>query len=673
MAVPQSEIRRVPFHGADELARRKESPVLIVSREQHDVARRLLPAFVILSAPVGEDVLDIDAAELQGRDVVLWVDGKDEWELDGVLSEVVSRLSVRLRTLRGNAATDLEAMGWTTNKVIGWAKENAKQWGSGNVTPIKSSDPEPETYLDTSETWVPPARNGIKYDLRPWQTPIDIFGEMRTPDLHPDWLPEPIRAYVWDQATLLGCDPGSVALGCLVAAATCIDDKIKLQPKHHDYGWQESARIWGAVVAEPSSKKTPALKRGIAHLNKIDVQWQIENEGKMKKHAKEMRLYVKREKAHVAAEASGRTVGTLDEAPEPPPIKRLVVNDSTVEALAQILKDNPRGVMVFRDELSGWFGSFDGYRGNLGAAGMDRASWLEFYNGGPRRIDRIGRGSQLVPNWGGCILGGIQPNAIRKLAKYLPEDGLMQRFIFVCPKGDGDEQDRAPDRAALERWRAVVDQLVSIIPGENPVRMSDGATEVRLEFETDRKTLLQGGLLNEAARVALGKWDGLFARLCLTFHCIECADSKRHPQDHTVSRETASMVREIMMRYLLHHAWSMYHEILGTSERMTHVRWIGGHILSKACSEFSQRDILRAYSKWGETTDLEQREIMNMLEDSGWVQGVHTRPGGPPKRWVVNPSVHEVWQSVAAAERAKRAELRARCLSLLKGVDSEPE
>ncbi|MGC8625428.1 MAG: DUF3987 domain-containing protein [Phycisphaerae bacterium] len=36
-------------------------------------------------------------------------------------------------------------------------------------------------------------------------------------------------------------------------------------------------------------------------------------------------------------------------------------SDSTVEALASVLAENPRGVLLERDELQGWFASFDRY------------------------------------------------------------------------------------------------------------------------------------------------------------------------------------------------------------------------------------------------------------------------------------------------------------------------
>jgi len=55
--------------------------------------------------------------------------------------------------------------------------------------------------------------------------------------------------------------------------------------------------------------------------------------------------------------------------------RRYVVNDSTIEKLGEILNQNPRGVLAFRDELTGFVRQMDrdGHE-------QDRA----FYCTGPR-------------------------------------------------------------------------------------------------------------------------------------------------------------------------------------------------------------------------------------------------------------------------------------------------
>jgi hypothetical protein len=37
-----------------------------------------------------------------------------------------------------------------------------------------------------------------------------------------------------------------------------------------------------------------------------------------------------------------------------PPCRRHIVNDPTAEKLGELLRDNPHGLLQFRDELVGW-------------------------------------------------------------------------------------------------------------------------------------------------------------------------------------------------------------------------------------------------------------------------------------------------------------------------------
>ena len=115
---------------------------------------------------------------------------------------------------------------------------------------------------------------------------------------------------------------------------------------------------------------------------------------------------------------------------DPPPQVRVRLEDTTIEAAQEVLKDSPDGVLLSQDELSGWFGSMDKYNSHRGAA-KDRGFWLQSFNGGPYAFNRIGRGPGLVPNLSVSLLGGIQPDLIRKLAADAHDDGMLQRMFPI--------------------------------------------------------------------------------------------------------------------------------------------------------------------------------------------------------------------------------------------------
>jgi hypothetical protein len=63
---------------------------------------------------------------------------------------------------------------------------------------------------------------------------------------------------------------------------------------------------------------------------------------------------------------------------------RIVTDDPTIERFARLIGENPKGMLLYRDELSGWIGSHDRY----GGAGGDRPFYLQAYGGRPYVVDR---------------------------------------------------------------------------------------------------------------------------------------------------------------------------------------------------------------------------------------------------------------------------------------------
>src|SRR5690606_38307408 len=149
------------------------------------------------------------------------------------------------------------------------------------------------------------------------------------------------------------------------------------------------------------------------------------------------------------------------------------------EAVPEILRDHPRGILCYQDELSGWFASMDAYKASGKGANKDRAHWLEAFNGGRRTIDRITRGNLIIPNWSACVLGGIQPDAIRNVASSMGNDGLMQRFLIIVAQPAQRDVDRKPDMKAMEDYKNLFDALIALQPSEALVHFDDAAHECR--------------------------------------------------------------------------------------------------------------------------------------------------------------------------------------------------
>jgi hypothetical protein len=495
-------------------------------------------------------------------------------------------------------------------------------------------------------------------------TPIDLFSEVVTAGHVPmpaGALPAVIEAFARDEAGRLGVDHGPLALACIVVASAAAHGGWRIQPKEHDPRWTESPRLWGGLIGGPGTKKSPIIAAALRPLVALERGWTEADAPAEAEHKIAEAVYQKKLAGYVDKAAKGEAADKPTK-PLPPPRRRKVVQDVTIEKLGDILMDNEWGVIAVEDELAGWIASFDAYRDGRGT-GKDRAAWLELYNGGRRAVDRVRRGSAVVPNWSACLLGGIQPDVIGRLAGKLADDGLLQRFIFAhVPESDGSGEDRAPEWAAVDGYRDVIGALAEMPAGEKPVTLGAEAQAERAKVEAMAGAVMALPTTPAAFKGHLLKWPGLFARLCLVFHLIDAAgevtDELIPTAPPVLSAGTARRVATFMKQYLLPNATSLY-ALAGSSPATDHARWVADYILARGCNEISSRDIGRAYRQLREDTPARQRAT-DILVTVGWLDPVTQRPGQPATKWAVNPLVHQLFADRAEQERQRRESERRR-------------
>jgi hypothetical protein len=155
------------------------------------------------------------------------------------------------------------------------------------------------------------------------------------------------------------------------------------------------------------------------------------------------------------------------------------------------------------------------------------------------------------------------------------------------------------------------------------------------------------------------KLNGLFARLLLTIHAIECSPRFRTDLFEVVSEATARRARDLMVRFFIPHAVRIYTDYFGgCDERGTDVQWVAGHILAHRYERFTERDLYRAEKKYAEDRPRLHRAIRT-LADCGWLDPVTPRrPADKPTAWTVNPLVHTQFADRAEQERQRREAVR---------------
>ena len=96
-----------------------------------------------------------------------------------------------------------------------------------------------------------------------------------------------------------------------------------------------------------------------------------------------------------------------------PKMARAWLNDATVEALARRLAENPRGCLLWRDELSGWAQSMNSYKGGKGS---DRQFFLSLWSSMATAVDRVSEVNPLILDQPFlAITGMIQPDTVEAL------------------------------------------------------------------------------------------------------------------------------------------------------------------------------------------------------------------------------------------------------------------
>jgi putative DNA primase/helicase len=387
-------------------------------------------------------------------------------------------------------------------------------------------------------------------------------------------------------------------------------------------------------------------------LNQIQTEWRQQHEGALTDYAREKEEYelqcaAWREQYKANTKKRKEAPDRPENEPEEPKLRRLIVNDATFEALHQTMSENPAGILVVRDELTGWWSQLD----RAGREG-ERAFCLQAWNGDTgHTIDRIGRGTIHVEACCMSMLGGIQPGRLRSyLVDALEDgpsnDGLIQRFqLLVWPDTalDWNYVDRPPDAALEQQAERVFRKLVEL-DAENPARFrfTADAQELFIEWLTELEAKLRGDELHPALISHLSKYRSLMPTLAVLFQLAEMAAGNADAD--TVSLHHTQQAAA-WCEYLESHARRVYSCIV--TPQLRAARELADKIRHRKVGTdglFSCRDVyLKGWS--GLDSPEAVKQAAEILQDAGWVRDLSADSGPfggrPSNRYEVNPGVRE--------------------------------
>ena len=287
-------------------------------------------------------------------------------------------------------------------------------------------------------------------------------------------------------------------------------------------GWISRPIIYMVLVGSPSCGKTPPLQQAVAPLLKLDGEYDMI-------YCKEMETYRRWERMS----AKQREKHSLPEAMKMPQRKCHVVVDSTVEALIEALRDNPRGVLIYKDEIDSLLSNFNRYNGS------DEGYFLSLFSGTPFKYSRKSSNEHIFLSNPYCsIIGTTQPGRLgEQFGGKRMMNGFSSRFLKVYPEIDEmpSWNDTAMPDSVLEEWERIIRRVVAATPSTD---QEGKATSIELMFSQDAKLRIiqwKDAVNNkayaetdsDAVRALCGKLETYLVRFCLVIQIMHgiCGES----------------------------------------------------------------------------------------------------------------------------------------------------
>jgi len=347
----------------------------------------------------------------------------------------------------------------------------------------------------------------------------------------------------------------------------------------------------------------------------------------------------------------------LEEMQEPkePTKRRYKTNEASVQKMTELQAANPRGLLLYRDELMGLLNTWS----NPGHE-SDRQYYLEAWNGTMSYSDdKIGRGDTHAASVCVSILGGIQPS---KLLPFLTnsefnnqDDGLSERFqAMVFPRERTYTcVDVKPDLKARERAHRIIHALAKTdFVSELGATKEDGDRFAYFRFDAEAFAVFKEWSVelnerivaepNQRIKQHLSKYRSFMASLAGIFFLAQIVDQPMNlPRPKAIGREHA--LRAVQWcDFFEGHARYIYG--LLSSERATCA--LAAKIQAGDLPDgFTARDVYRKGWSSLNSTKSAQAACAELVEQD-WLREVVV-PGASQQKtvtkYVINPALKKIF------------------------------
>jgi hypothetical protein len=245
-----------------------------------------------------------------------------------------------------------------------------------------------------------------------------------------DVFPKEFQALIEHLKRVCGFDRNLSSLSFLSASATCIGSSVEI----HNGQFISKPILWCVLVGRSGIGKSHIMEFPFKYIQ------QKENE--------EYLEYEKRK-------------SDADESDDLKPPKDIVLIDATMESIVKAHKNNPKGLVLMKDEIIGMFKDFNKYNNG----GGEKDQLLSLFNGKQLKVHRVSKDTIHLSGTCVNIIGGVQPERINHFVSGdNKESGFYHRYLFARVEEDKPKlYNTTPiDKNLVTKVNLILDRLLNV-------------------------------------------------------------------------------------------------------------------------------------------------------------------------------------------------------------------
>lgn len=286
--------------------------------------------------------------------------------------------------------------------------------------------------------------------------------------------------------------------------------------------FEKKANLYLAIVARAGINKSHVLDWALKPLEERD-------KNSFKDYRESLKTY-----EHISSltKKELKEMNLSSEDIHEPTLEQLLLSDYTPEGLAEVHRDNERGIGIHKDEFRGWFENFNKYN-----SGSEESFWLSVWSGSPIKINRKLSKPLMIPNPFISVAGTIQPEPLKKITTDdRRNSGFLDRILFVYPECIQKSEWKQTDRSFSKEWSLIVNSLLEkpYNPESNNILFFSNEAKDELFNWQKANTAIINKSESNIVRGIRSKLEDYILRFCLIIELIECASKGIKPQNISV-------------------------------------------------------------------------------------------------------------------------------------------